>query len=257
MKRRRWPWVLLGLVALLVAGIATLPAELAWRYLLAGQLNGVEMAGLNGSVWRGSATELRVRGISVGALSWQLDSLALLQLAPRLDAQVSGSAVQARLQVQRLPSKALQLRNVSASLDAAWLAPVLALPLLIPQGQVQLDVSRLDIDPDGVPQAGDLNLLWHSAALTGAAQADLGEVSISARGEARRWLGTISNPAGSALSIDGGFSLVDRRYSAEIRLRANNPDDPVVKVLPLIGQPQPDGSQLLRIEGELLPLGPA
>ena len=96
-----------------------------------------------------------------------------------------------------------------------------------------------------------------SAALTGVAQADLGEVSVSARGEARRWLGTISNLPGSPLSIDGGFSLVERRYSAEIRLRANNPDDPVVKVLPLIGQPQPDGSQLLRIEGELLPLGPA
>lgn len=256
MKRRRWPWILLGLVCLLGAAIATLPAELAWRWLLSGQLKGVELNGLSGSVWNGSATEVRIRGLGIGSLQWQLDPLALARMKPRLNVQLAGSGLQARMGLERLASGALLLREAEATVDGGWLGPVLALPGLVPLGQVQLKVPQLQVDPDGVPASGEVQLDWRDAALTGLAQANLGQINISAQGSGRRWLGTVRNAPGGALSMEGGFSLVERNYSAEIRLRSLIAEDPVTRLLPMIGQTQADGSQLLRIEGFLLPLNP-
>lgn len=253
-QRRRWPWVLLGLLALLGAGIATLPAEIAWRWLLSGRLAGVEMMGLGGTVWAGHATDVRIRGASLGSLRWQLDASSLLRGAPQLVLHLGGPALTGEAHVRRIAGGVLELPAATLSADARWIGPLLGLPLMQPQGQASLSATAVQIDPDGVPRGGRVEVRWQQAALTGLVQAALGEVQIQAQGQERRWMGTVRNSAGGPLAIDGGFSLVERQYNAEIRLKALAPDDPVVQLLPQIAVPQADGSWLLRIEGQLLPL---
>lgn len=253
-RRRRWPWVLLGLLAVLVAGVATLPAELAWRWLLSGRLAGVELSGLTGTVWQGATTDLRIRGASLGALRWQLEPWSLLQFSPRLATTFDGPGIVGTAQLERARDGVLRAPALQLSADARWLGPLLGMPWMQPQGQARLQASDVQVDPDGVPRGGKVDVLWQQAALSGLVQAALGEVQIQAQGQDRRWLGTVRNTAGGPLAIDGGFSLVERSYNAEIRLHALVPDDPVVQLLPQIALPQPDGSWLLRIEGQLLPL---
>lgn len=253
-KRRRWPWILLFLLLLLVVGIATLPAQVVWRFLLSGQLQQVQLEGLSGSVWRGSASELRVRGFSLGALGWQLDAMTLLRGAPVLDVRLNGPQIDARAQVQRFPSAALELRELDAQFDAQWLGPLLALPALVPQGRVSVSVPTLRVDADGVPASGQLLLNWNSAAFTGMAQAPIGDVQVQAQGQDRRWMGTVSSAANAPLLIEGGFNLVERDFNADIRIASRDVNHPATRLLPMIGQTQADGSQRLLIQGQLLPL---
>jgi general secretion pathway protein N len=253
-KRRRWPWVLLFVLLLVGIGIATLPAQVAWRFLLSGQLQQVQLDGLTGTVWRGTASELRVRGVSLGALGWQLDAMSLLRGAPVLDVRLNGPLVDARAQLQRYSNAALELRDLNAQFDAQWLGPLLALPALQPQGRVQLSVPQLKVDADGVPASGQLQLNWTGAAFSGMAQAPIGDVQVQAQGDARRWLGTVGAAADGPLLIEGGFSLVERAFNADIRLAARDPNHPAARILPMIGQTQADGSQRYLIQGVLLPL---
>lgn len=253
-RRLRWPWVLLGLLALLGAGIATLPAELAWRWLLSGRLAGVELSGVAGTVWQGTASDLRIRQTSLGGLRWQLEAASLLKLAPQLVLELTGPQLSGQAHLRRQADGTLDLPAATLAADARWLGPLLGLPWMQPQGVARLEAGQVAIDPDGVPRSGAVQVVWQQAALSGLVQAALGEVRIEARGQARSWMGTVRNSAGGPLAIDGGFSLVERRYTAEIRLQALQADDPVVQLLPQIAIPQPDGSWLLRIEGQLLPL---
>lgn len=253
-RRRRWPWILLFLVLLLGAVVVTLPAQVVWRFLLSGQLQQVQLEGLSGSIWQGSASELRIRGVSLGALEWRLDPVSLLRIAPVLDVRLSGPQLNASAQVQRHPSKSLELRQLQARFDAQWLGPLLALPALLPQGQVDLNVPVLQVGPDGVPDSGQLQLDWKAAAFTGLAQAPIGDIQLQAHGQQRRWMGTVSAAADAALLIEGGFSLLERDFNADIRLQARDPAHPAAHLLPLIGQTQADGSQRYLIQGQLLPL---
>ena len=73
-KRTVW-LVALGVLALLVFALLTLPAGVA-----AGPLRkaGIEAASFGGSVWTGRANGLAWRGAPVGDLEWTLRPLALL-----------------------------------------------------------------------------------------------------------------------------------------------------------------------------------
>lgn len=250
--RRRWPWVLVFLLLLLGAVIATFPAQLAWNWVLAERVRDIQLDGVSGSIWNGSVTDVRVRGHSLGPLRWQLEALSLLQAAPRLTVHLDGRQLNgsARLQVQR--DTTLHLRQGRFTLDATWLAPALALPALVPQGRVLVHIDEVQIDPDGVPAAGRLQLDWHDAGFAGLAAAPIGEIQMQAQGSGRQWLGTVSSTPTSALRVEGGFQLRDRIYHADITVAARDATHPAVQLLPLIGQPQGDGSQRLLIDGQVL-----
>src|SRR5512137_2352946 len=71
-----WSLIALGIVALLVFALATLPAS-----LLAGRLqrNGVTAASFAGSIWSGAATGLAWRGAVLGDLRWRVAPLELFR----------------------------------------------------------------------------------------------------------------------------------------------------------------------------------
>ena len=102
-RRRRWPWVLLFLLLLIGAVVATFPAQLAWNWVLAERVREIQLEGGSGSIWNGSVTDVRVRGHSLGPLRWQLQALNLLRGAPTVELQLDGRQLNgsALLQVRR------------------------------------------------------------------------------------------------------------------------------------------------------------
>ncbi len=80
--RSIWPWILIGLAAVLAVVVAALPASLIGHFLPPS----VHAEDFSGSLWHGSAGAIRVNARDGGALEWRLHPAALLQL--RLAADV-------------------------------------------------------------------------------------------------------------------------------------------------------------------------
>jgi hypothetical protein len=77
----RWPLILIGLIAVLVALIYMLPASLAARFLPPQ----VHAEDFSGSLLHGAAGKISVNARDAGALEWQIHPLALLRLALLVD----------------------------------------------------------------------------------------------------------------------------------------------------------------------------
>jgi Type II secretion system (T2SS), protein N len=74
---RRWPFILLGLIALSAAVIFALPASLAARFMPAQ----VHAEDFSGSLLHGAAGKFSINSRDAGAIEWQVHPLALLRLA--------------------------------------------------------------------------------------------------------------------------------------------------------------------------------
>jgi hypothetical protein len=78
---RRWPLILLALLAVIAIVIFVLPASLATRFLPAQ----VRADDFSGSLLHGAAGKISVNGRDAGAIEWQVHPLALLRLALVVD----------------------------------------------------------------------------------------------------------------------------------------------------------------------------
>ena len=79
--RSIWPWVLIGLAAVMAVVVAALPASLISHFLPPS----VHAEDFSGSLWHGSAGAIRVNASDAGALEWRLEPAALLRLAMTAD----------------------------------------------------------------------------------------------------------------------------------------------------------------------------
>ncbi len=78
---RRWPWVLVGLIVLIPAIVALLPASMIGRFLPAQ----VRAEDFSGSFLHGAAGKIIVNARDAGAIEWQIHPLSLLRLAAVAD----------------------------------------------------------------------------------------------------------------------------------------------------------------------------
>ena len=93
---------------------------------------------------------------------------------------------------------------------------------------------------------------WRNAAVAGAAQARLGELQAQFASAADGGIAGTLRDGGGPLEARGTFNIALGRYSAQLRLAARDGDARVADALQYVGQPQPDGSRLLLIEGRQL-----
>ena len=249
-RRRWWPWLLL-MFSVVVLTIWTLPATLVYR-LIADQLAEVEAGGISGTLWDGQASSLLLRGKDWGKLNWQLRPLPLVSGRAEADLQLDGPGVQLRGSVVRAANRALDLGHTEGTIDAAWLGPALGLPLLVPTGNVDLDLQRVSIDAEGRPTAVQGKARWVNAGLTGIVRARAGTVLIEARGENSQIDGSLRNEGDGNLGIDGAFSMRGTSYQAQVILRPDPNDAELIQALQWVGQPlDQQGGRLLLIEGEV------
>ncbi len=79
--RSRWPWILIGVAAVLAVAVAALPASLVSHFLPPS----VQAGDFSGSLWHGSAGTIRVNAHDAGALEWRLHPAALMKLGLAAD----------------------------------------------------------------------------------------------------------------------------------------------------------------------------
>jgi hypothetical protein len=155
-KRTRW-LVALGVVALLVSAVATLPAVVARGPL---RKAGIEASGFGGSVWSGNAAGLAWRGTALGDMKWNLQPGALLRgrLAGHAELTRPDASLATDFELS-LFGQDLHLRDARFQLPLAVLE---ALPLGLPRGwrgQASGTLTELHL-AQGWPQAlrGTLDL---------------------------------------------------------------------------------------------------
>lgn len=247
--KRIWPFVVLGLVAYLAFAVVTLPASVVVPRV---QPEGVTVAGLDGTIWNGSAQVLQVGGAHLGTMSWKLHPLALLAMRASADVTLKRTDGFAQGGVSASGSQ-VELTDFTASMPIAALPPQMA-----PggwTGSVNAKLAALTLF-DGWPIAanGTIDLVN----LTGPARrpANLGSFQLKFPVEtkdANSLAGTVNDVEGP-IQIAGRVHLksTDRSYLLE-GLVATKPDAPAEfgRTLEFLGPPDAQGRRQFSLSGTM------
>ena len=243
------------LVLVLLAGVAlwTLPAQLAYRWA-APELGPVRLDDISGTLWDGRAGRLSVFGQALGGLEWRLDKAPLLGGRLRGQLRLSGGQVEASGGVVREPGGLLRASAVDFRLPAALAEPALDIPALHLQGEI---VGRLDeaVVRGGWVEGARGQARWTQAGVSGKAEARFGDLLLDFAAQPDGSIkGTVKDDTSSNLAVDGQFVVRAAQFDAQASLSARNEDQTLREALLYIGEPQANGSSLLKIHGQLYKL---
>jgi general secretion pathway protein N len=239
-----------GLVLLLsVSLVLSAPARLLGALLPPEQ---VLLQGLEGTVWRGSASRALVRApagyLHLGTVHWSLHPLSLLLLAPSVDIESSwGTQTMAGELVWR-GSGDVDLRRFEANVSADLLRQFAPVSLA---GTLSLQLQELLLR-DGLPARGAGRLVWQNGAWpTAQGVLPLGTYALEFRKEPEEALTgkvvTLSGP----VEASGVVELRERDYLVDLLLSGRGLQEPQLQqALGLIARPVDQGYRI-KLEGEL------
>jgi hypothetical protein len=249
--KKIWPMLALGLGTYALFALATLPAQLITGPLAG---SGVGIAGVAGTVWRGSAQSLQIANTNLGTLTWDFRPLALFMARIGADVEVTRAdgSVKCRLGVQPFSGR-ITLDKLTASL------PVNALPATVTQGgwsgTLQANFSELVLE-NGWPAAAKGTVEARNLVGPQRKPANIGSFKVSFPA-ARPVPNTLS---GDLSSIDGPLRIVatlqlkaaNRSYLIE-GVIATQPGTPVdiTNSLQLLGAPDAQGNRPFSLEGTM------
>ncbi len=138
-----------GVLTLVFGVIVMFPARVAIGWFAPAE---VAIAGIKGSVWRGSANEAAVNGLYMRDVEWRLNALRLFtgELSYSVEATPMSGFLESDVSIGY--SGALTLSDLTAALPLDLLADVTNVPGL--QGNVSLTFDRIEI-VDGLATAAD------------------------------------------------------------------------------------------------------
>lgn len=244
--KRIWPLAALGILAYVAFALATLPANL----LMSRLAPALSAAGVEGTVWSGSAQLLQAGNVSLGSARWNLHVLPLFLARVKADVEIKRSDGFAQTTVT-LASDRIRLEQVTASLPFSALPPA-----VVPggwTGTINLKLASLTLEKGWPTQAeGTLETLD----LTGPARrpANMGSYQVAFTGEQTEGelVGMLSD-LGGPLEIAGAVRLKpDRSYVVE-GVVATRPDAPqsISDTLQYLGPADEHGRRPFSIAGTL------
>jgi hypothetical protein len=249
---RRLIAALLILVVIAAIVAITLPAATAYRFC-EDKLGAIKLFGITGTVWDGRASSAQVFGQEIGAVTWNVHPQALLQSVLAAHVNVDGGAVSAAAEVRRTSDGVIQLSDGTFHFPASFAAPALDIPTLNLLGDIdgKLDGGRLRgvllSDASGT-------MRWNRAAVSGAAQAQFGDLEAHFASAADGSIHGVAHDLGGPLQLNGTFDVSAGSFDVDAHLAARDGNPQVAEALRYIGQPDADGTSHLIIHGQLFKL---
>lgn len=235
-----------GLLTFVAAFVMMFPARVAYDWFAP---PAVQLSGLEGTIWSGSAAEVSASGVYLRDLKWRLRPLRLVtgKLAASIEARPSSGFLETDI-AAGLGGDIL-LSNVNGSLPLRDFATIARVPGLAGSASVQFERLRLR---DGLPIAADGSL----------AIADLVApmVDPSSIGGYRAEFFTDDNAVvASVEDVNGVFDLAgsltvsaDRNYQFLGKVAAtDNTSEKLRRQLRFLGTPNDRGQHDIRLEGQL------
>jgi hypothetical protein len=234
-----------GVAALLVGLVTLFPARLALAWFAP---PGIVAWGIEGTVWRGRATELALGGRSLGRLSWSARPARLLALTPTWDIELNRPEGFFRA---RAGSSLFGDRQQIRDLEAAVLLQTLP-PALVPNGtagQARISLSRLDLEhgwPTAIVGQAAVNAL------------DLPGVIVTLGPFEFTFPDTPGTPVGEIRSLGGPLAVDGRielpapgrwQFSAELG-PGENPPRELIEGLAFVGEDLGGGRRRLELSSE-------
>ncbi len=248
--------LLIGLptLALLAAAVLyRLPAYPGYRWLVGAQ-GGVEARDFEGTLWQGSAGQVRVEGYDLGTVRWRLSAGHLLTGAVRVDWVLSGREIEASGQLGRgLFGGDATLSNVRGTGPATWLQVILQEPFFRLQGDIDLDLEQARFDADGFLVGLIGRCTWSDAAVDGTVSTPLGDLMVEFAPAGDGIVGQLSD-GGGPLALEGTVTLGAREYAVDARLAPRHESVALQQALQVMGPVDGQGRTRLGITGPLLPL---
>jgi general secretion pathway protein N len=248
-------FVLLALVVLVVvAGIVawTCPADFAYQRV-SNRFGPVRLNGVSGTIWHGHAATMEIFGQPIGTLDWDLQPAPILHGSAIAMLHVVGPGLVATSTVERAMGKSAVFSDATINVPARFLAAAIDIPALQLNGQVEIKIDKAHLSgiwfDDVQGQAH-----WRNASVTGAAQADFGEIESKFASTPDGAIAGTVHDTGGMLIADGTFRAVVGSYEAQARLAARDGNPQVTEALQYIGQAQSDGSVVLLIRGRMFNL---
>jgi len=248
--KRAWRWLLPGAAAYLLFLVLNTPA--AW---LAGRLQSrlpaVQLAGVQGSAFAGTAAVARVQGVQIDGLRWRWRPLALF--AGRLEVALEGRYRDRPLQSLaglRLGGQPY-LRDTRGRLDVQDLVVRFSRAPVELGGDLELALARVDFPSGGLPLV-EGRLAWSPARLAQPLQLELGQVAWQPAPDGDDRRGGPLTARGGQLQVDGElFYAAGGDYSLEGRLRASGTlPDAVARALQTFAEYR-DGTWYLDLSGKI------
>jgi general secretion pathway protein N len=207
-----WRGVLAGVAAYLLFILVTAPAAKFLPYLQA-RLHGVQLSGVDGSLWSGRALLVQAPPVQLNDVSWSLRPLALLtgQFEFAVEGELRGNRVQARAGSSLLGRPFLT--DVKGRVTAADLLHWLGQRQVKLAGDLDFDIEEVAFAESGVPALAG-TVVWSPARVLAPLELALGKAQLATRIEDTASRGKLETSGGALLvqadvemAADGKYKL--------------------------------------------------
>ena len=235
-----------GLLTFVAAFVMTFPARVAYEWFAP---PAVQLSGLDGTIWNGSAAEASAAGLYLRDVQWRLRPLRLFtgKLAASIEASPSSGFLEADVAVGF--GGDISLENVNGSLPLRDFSAIARVPGLAGNASLQIVELRLR---DGLPVAAEGTL---AVADLVAPMVDAGPIG-AYRAEFFTNEGAV---VASIEDVNGAFDLAgsltisaDRNYQFIGKVAATDSTSEKLRgQLRFLGSPNERGQHEVRLEGQL------
>ena len=235
-----------GLVVFFVGVVALFPARVAYHWFAP---DTVQMSGIEGTLWSGTAAEFSTAGVYLRDLNWRVRPLALItgKLAVSVAATPSSGFLEANAAIGLGGNIAVSGLNGSVPLK------MLAVPLRMPglAGDASLQFERIDVK-DGLPVVVDGTLAVANLVAPMIDPSPLGTYRAEFSSVEDGIVASVED-VGGVFDLAGGLRVSsDRSYEfiGQVAPTDRTPEK-LQRQLRFLGSPNDRGQHEIRLEGSL------
>lgn len=238
--------IILGVAIFVAVLLATFPARVAYNWFSPADL---ELAGIDGSVWNGSAAAAQAGGAYVQNVTWKFSPASLLSGRIGFKTTSNPASGTMRVEIAVSPGGSLLLSDLSGNLPLDLLHPALQ------QGGIRGDLA-LDFDSivleNGMPVAAEGSATISDFFVPNLSASRIGDFRAEFQTGQGSVVGSVEDISG-VLDVAGTINIArDGNYSF-VGLVAPTPVTPpsVVNQLRFLGSANERGQHEFRFEGQI------
>lgn len=249
-------YLLIGFLALAFFLIVNIPAAPVYD-AVKGKIPQLQIQNIEGSIWNGSAQQITVQSKHVFKnVNWSVcvAHLIIAEACVDFDAIFNNNPLSGQVSINT--GNTIQAKNLETSMTANSLSQLYPMPMGEIAGNIDINIESLNWQQGNIPAIKG-EILWSAASITIAQTAKLGDVTITLSEPADNPVNAeITNKDGD-LAIAGQLSLGENTdYKVDLKLTPRNKQNQNIKnSLSLFAKPGPDGSYVVKNNGNLKQLG--